>query len=136
MGTRAKSQLTVDVSWLEWSVSLSTTTSGRGGSSVLSLFLSNVGGPVLLHYGAGDDVEHRILHVLLDESTEGGVIELWRVDGGLVLVGFAVRQDLRARYASVSRKRIPDVRKLTRASKNKNKKQLTGSNSRKCDESG
>ena len=90
MGTEEKSRLTVNVNRLKWSISLSTTTSGRG-SVVLSLFLSDVCGPVLLHHRADDDVEHRVLDVLLDESTESGVIELWRVHGGLVLVGFAVQ---------------------------------------------
>jgi hypothetical protein len=55
------------------------------------LFLGDVGRPVLLHHGADDDVEHRVLDVLLDESTESGVVELWRVDGGLVLVDLAIR---------------------------------------------
>lgn len=89
-------QLTVDVNWLEGSVRISTTaTSGRG-SAVFSLFLSDVGGPVLFHHRADDDVEHRVLDVLLDESTESGVIERGRVNLCLVLVGFAVEEDLRA----------------------------------------
>ena len=87
----------MDVNRLEGNTRLSATTSGRG-SAVLSLFLSEVGVPMLSHYGADDDVGHRVLDVLLDESTESGVIERRRVDGCLVLVGFAVRRDLRARY--------------------------------------
>jgi len=52
-----------------------------------------------LHHGAGDDVEHRVLDVLLDESTESRVVDLGGVDGGFVLVGLSPRDDLRARYA-------------------------------------
>jgi len=79
----------VDVNRLEGGIRVSATRNGRG-----SAVLSDVGGPVLLHHRADDDVEHRVLDVLLDESTESGVIVLRRVDGRLVLVGFAVRQDL------------------------------------------
>ena len=87
----------MDVNRLERGARAITTMSGRG-SAILSLFVSDVGSPVLLHDGAVNDVEQRDLDVLLDESAESGVIELWRVDGGLVLVGFAVRVDLRAGY--------------------------------------
>jgi len=92
---------TVDVNRLERSARISTTVSGRR-SAVLSLLLSNVGIPVLSHHGADDNVEQRNLDVLLDESTESGVIERWRVDGGLVHVSFAVRDDLRAAGVQVS----------------------------------
>lgn len=91
--------LTVNVNWFEGCVSINGTTR-RGRSAVLSLFLSDVGGPVLSHHGADDDVEHRVLDVLLDESEESGVVDLRRVNGGLVLVGFSVQDDLRASNAN------------------------------------
>jgi hypothetical protein len=95
-----ESRLTVDVNWFEGCVSIGSTTTRRGGGAVLSLFLSDVGGPVLSHHGADDDVEHRVLDVLLDESEESGVVDLGRVNGGLVLVGFSVQDDLRASNAN------------------------------------
>jgi len=139
-------ELTVDVNRLEGSISVNATTSGRG-CAVLSLFLSDVGGPVLFHHRADDDVEHRVLDVLLDESTESGVIVLRRVDGRLVLVDFTVRQDLwaidtrtRARVYQEREKKNPDVRsqKSTRAPKKQKQQRiiwvtLTGSSSRMCD---
>ena len=93
----------MDVNRLEGSASVSTTLSRRRGA-VPSFFLSDVGGPVLAHRGADGDVEHRLLDVLLDESTESGVIDRGGVDGRLVLVGFAVQVDLRARRHECIRK--------------------------------
>ena len=89
----------MDVNWLEGSIRIGSTTMGRGGGVVLRLSLGDVSAPVLLHYRADDDVEHGILDVLLDESAESGIIDLGRVDSGIVRVGFAVRYNLRARYA-------------------------------------
>jgi hypothetical protein len=97
---QGESRLTVDVNWFEGCVSIGSTTTRRGGGAVLSLFLSDVGGPVLSHHGADDDVEHRVLDVLLDESEESGVVDLGRVNGGLVLVGFSVQDDLWASNAN------------------------------------
>lgn len=97
MGTLEESQLTVDVNRFEGGAGVSTTMRGRG-SAVLGLFLSNVGGPVLLYHRADGDVKYRAFDVLLDEGTERWVIVAGRVDAGLVLVGFAVQGDLWARY--------------------------------------
>jgi len=76
----------VDVNRLKGSVSVSTT----------GVVLGEVRCPVLLHNGAGGDVSHRDLDVLLNKSTESRVFEFGKVDGGLVLVSFAERNDLRA----------------------------------------
>jgi hypothetical protein len=147
----------VDVNRFEGSARVSTTVSGRGGA-VLSLFLSDVGRPVLFHHRADDDVEHRVFDVLLDESTESGITESGRVDVGLVLVGFAIQEDLWAKHTRdrectgrQKQKQIPDIRKsqfqtqLGEGVRNKKKRLgklegggglLTGSSSRKCDGSG
>lgn len=85
----------MDVNWLERSAGVGTAT-GMGRSAVLTLFLGDVSAPVLLHHGADDDVEHRVLDILLNECAEAGVIELGIIDGRLVLIGFAERNDLRA----------------------------------------
>jgi len=87
----------VDVNRLEVGLGGISTTMRRGGSAVLGFLLSGVGVPVLLHHRAGDDVEHRVLDVLLDQSTEGGVLDLGWVDGGFVLVSLSPRYDLRAK---------------------------------------
>lgn len=121
----------MNVNRLEWNISLSTTTTSGRGSVVLSLFLSDVGGPVLFHHGADDDVEHRVLDVLLHQSTESGVIELWRVDGGLVLVGFTIRGNLRARYTRTreekmnSRRQKIAISNRSRRGRQKNKGRLS-----------
>jgi len=106
---------TMDVNWFEGSARISTTMGGRG-SAVLSLFLSGVGHPVLFHHRADHDVEHRVLDVLLDESTESGVVESGRVNVGLVLVGFTVQEDLRAARVqeSVTNRVNPALNRTTR----------------------
>ena len=85
---------------------------GGGASAVLALLLNDVGIPVLLHCRADEDVEHRVLDVLFDQSAESRVIELGRVDVSLVLVGFAERYDLRAtkKQRNKNKNRIPDIR--------------------------
>lgn len=75
-------------------------------SAVLVLFLGDVGIPMLLHRRADEDVEHRVLDVLFDQSAECRVIELGRVNVGLVLVGFAERYDLRATKKSQKMRKI------------------------------
>ena len=88
-------RLTVDVNRFEGCAVVITTI--RGGRSV---GLSRVGLPVLRHLGAVDDVHHRTLDVLFDQSTEGGVIghERGGGGGGGVLVGFAEGDNLLAEY--------------------------------------
>ena len=66
------------------------------GSAALRSLLGDVGGPMLFHHGAGGDVGYRVLHVLLDEGAESGVIVLGGFNGGVALVGFSGRGDLRA----------------------------------------
>lgn len=51
---------------------------------------------MLLHHWAEDDVEHGVFDVLLDKGTESGIIVFGKVDGCLVLVGFAERDYLRS----------------------------------------
>lgn len=92
-----KSRLTVDVNRLEGSAGVIATLRG-GGSAVLS----RVGRPVLCHFRAVDDVGHRILHVLFDESTEGGVGDVEGAGGGVVRVGFAERHNLLAEYTQAA----------------------------------
>lgn len=75
---------------------------GGSAGAVLALFLSDVSIPVLLHRRADEDVEHRVLDVLFDQSAESRVIELGRVDVRLVPVCFAERYDLRAARVQVS----------------------------------
>jgi len=106
---------TVDVNRLEGGARISTTVSGRG-SVVLSLFLSGVSRPVLFHHRADDDVEHRVLDVLFDESAVSRVVESGRVNLGLVLVGFTVRQDLWAARVqeSVTNRVNPALNRTTR----------------------
>jgi len=99
----------VDVNWLKVGVGvIILTTMRRGGSAVLGFLLGDVGRPVLLHHRAVDDVEHRVLHVLLDQSTESGVMDRWRVDGSFILVGISPRDDLR----TMSRKTRGSIRNL------------------------
>jgi len=93
---------TVDVNWLEGSARvLRTAVVGRR-SAVLTLLLGDVGAPVLLHYRADDDVEHRVFDILLNESAETGVIKLGIINRRLVRIGFAERNDLRAARVQVS----------------------------------
>ena len=124
MGTLEESQLTVDVNRFEGGAGVSTTMRGRG-SAVLGLFLSNVGGPVLLYHRADGDVKYRAFDVLLDEGTERWVIVAGRVDAGLVLVGFAVQGDLWARYTRKDEctKRKEEKKHGFRTSENRNFKQ-------------
>jgi len=92
---------TVDVNRFEGSAGVGTTMSRRGGA-VVSLFLSDVGSPVLSHHRTDDDIEHRVLDVLLDESPESRVVELGIINHGLVLVRFSVRNNLRAARVPIS----------------------------------
>jgi len=108
----------VDVNWLKVGLGNISTTMRSGGSAVLGFLLSNVGGPVLAHRGAGDDVEHRVLDVLLDQSAESGVVDLGRVNSSLILVVLSPRDDLWARprktrwYQKKTRNTGPDIRNL------------------------
>ena len=61
---------------------------------------------MLLHLGAIDDIGHRTLDVLLDESAESGVIERGKADAGVVPVGLAVRDNLRTNAGHTQRRKI------------------------------
>lgn len=107
-------RLTVDVDWFEGCAIARSTTMG---STALRSLLGDVGGPMLFHHGAGGDVGYRVLHVLLDEGAESGVIVLGGFNGGVALVGFSGRGDLRAERdkhecTKKKKKTGPDIRKL------------------------
>ena len=108
----------MDVNWLKVSFGNISTTLRSGGSVVLGFLLSDVCGPVLSHRRAGDDVGHRTFDVLLDQSTESGVVNRRMVNGGFVLVGLSPRDDLRAKprktrgYRRKQKKTGPDIRNL------------------------
>lgn len=106
----------MDVNWLKVSFGNIGTTLRSGGSVVLGFLLSDVCGPVLSHRRAGDDVEHRAFDVLLDQSTESGVVNRRMVNGGFVLVGLSPRDDLRAKPRKTRGYRRKQKKKQVRAS--------------------